>query len=138
MNSLGMLALPRPLLEGTLKRLSFADLLQSLSNGEPCQILLFSREHVRGFIWLDGRRVVRVQAIGSQESKAFFDLFQDGEEGGFKVFSLPREKVPPREFVGDLGELLLRAAWLVDEANKPSCVTQRLTSDQRPENQIPA
>ncbi len=122
----GTLAMPRPLLEGALRRLSFADLLQSLSLGEPCQVLFLVGDQVKGFIWLAGRRVVRVRTPRRRDEEAFCELFDDGHRGGFRVYPLPSERIPAGENVGELGAMLVRAAVAQDEVRASQRVTVKL------------
>lgn len=117
---LGGMALPRPLLEGTLKRLPLPDLLQSLTHGDPCQVLILTGENVRGFLWLAGKRVVRVRTPGKLEGKeAFLSLIRNGSVGGFRVFALPPDRVPAPEVenIGDLAALLVEAVIALDHEN---------------------
>lgn len=122
----GSMALPRPLMEGALKRLGFSDLLQSLSHGDPCQVLLLAGDQVKGVLWLAGKQVIRVRTPKAHGESAFVELFEDGNRGGFRVFPLPWDKIPPEETVGDLGALLVNAAWAVDEARRPHNKTVKL------------
>lgn len=124
--NVGVSALPKPLLEGVLERLSLPDLLQSLSTGDPCQVLLLAGNQVKGFLWLAGQKVVRVRTHGKEGERAFLELFEDGNRGGFKVFPLPWEQIPIHENVGDLTGLLLQAASALDEWQRSQAVTVNL------------
>lgn len=124
--NVGAMAIPRPLLEGSLRRLGFPDLLQCLSVGEPCQILFMERDKVKGILWLAGRLVVRAQTPKRHGAAAFLDLFRDGNHGGFRVFALPSHKIPPNEGIGDLMTLLMRAAWALEEGQRAKVQTVKL------------
>lgn len=105
---------PRPLLEGACGRLPIPDLLQSLVNGSPCQVLFVLGHEARGFVWMDGRKVVRCHTRRARGRAAFFELMEMPRAGGFRVFPLPPERVPVLESVALLEELLLQAVYLSD------------------------
>lgn len=117
---MGALALPRPLLEGSLRRLPIPDLLQSLTHGDPCQVLFVAGDNVRGFVWLAGRRLVRARTLKQDGRTAFFELVGAGPVGGFRVFSLPPERVPEPEVenVGEVSALLLDAVIAMDHERR--------------------
>lgn len=105
---------PRPLLEGACGRLPVPDLLQSLMNGSPCQVLFVLGHEARGFVWMEGRRIIRCHTRRTRGRAAFFELMEMPKAGGFRVFPLPPERVPEAESVGALEELLLQAVYLRD------------------------
>lgn len=129
------LAIPRPLLEGTLKRICFADLLQALSHGEPCQVLFLDGNWIKGFVWISGKIVVRARTPGRHGIFAFQELFEDGESGGFRVFPLPASEIPAGEILGELDALLVRAVWAKDTGANSGVITIRFPEASLQERQ---
>ena len=60
-----------PLIEGGLEWLSLSHLLQALSHGEPCEVLLLAGTHMKGYIWLADQKIIRVQAENVTGREAF-------------------------------------------------------------------
>lgn len=111
---------PRPLMEGAFKLLPMPDLLQSLAHQGPCQVLHVVGNQPIGFIWLDGKKILRCRTRELNGYEAFVHLL-GLKEGGFRVYELRREllvQAKSWEALGTIDQVIVQSTLIEDELRR--------------------
>ena len=103
-------------ISGTLRDMSFTDIIQSLTTGEKDVEIQLASGGRKGVIYIQQGEVIYAQAQGMEGQDAFYRLmtWQDGE---FEITACTA--VPPRNIYESAMSLLMEGARIADEQNLP-------------------